>query len=231
MSYYTLMTALPDLPPLAKCKQLPISRIALERRLTMLEEEDLKQLQLAESLYHFSESPQPAVSDQKLVYQWQSQLEQIHSTVIRECIQLRLEWQSVIAAMRQRQQGDKGPEQYFGLGRWTTRIRQHWQEPTFGLEDAMPLLSELQPQMQKGAAGEVEEQINTWLWQNLFQVERSHAFQLETVICFVLRWGIAEKQIENDADQALDAFESMVETLISAPVIKEHIESAFEELS
>ena len=62
-------------------------------------------------------------------------------------------------------------------------------------------------------------------------MERSHAFQLETVICFVLRWGIAEKQIENDADQALDAFESMVETLISAPAITEHIESAFEELS
>jgi hypothetical protein len=231
VSYYTLVTALPDLPPLAKCKQLPISRIALERRLSMLEEDDLKQLRLAENLYHFAESPQQTVSDQKLVYQWQSQLEQIHSAVIRECVQHRLEWQSVMAAIRQRQQGDTGPEQFFGLGRWTTRVREHWQEPTFGLEAAMPLLSELQPQMHRGAAGEVERQINTWLWQNLFQVERSHAFTLETVICFVLRWGIAEKQIENDAEQALEAFESMVEALISAPVIKEHMESAFEELS
>lgn len=231
MSYYTLVAALPVLPPLAKCKQLPISRIALERRLTMLEEEDSKQLRLAESLYHFARNPQPAMSDQKLVYQWQSQLEQIHSPVIRECIQLRLEWQSLMAAIRQRQQGDKGPEQFFGFGRWTTRIRQHWQEPTFGLEDAMPLLSKLQPAMQKGAAGEVEKQMNTWLWNNLFQIERSHGFQLETVICFVLRWGIAEKQIKNDAEQALEAFESMAEALISAPVIKDHIESAFEELS
>lgn len=231
MSYYTLVTALPDLPPLAKCKQLPISRIALERRLTMLEEDDLKQLRLAESLYHFAEGSQQAVSDQKLVYQWQSQLAQIHSPVIRECIQLRLEWQSLLAAIRQRQQGDKGPEQFFGLGRWTTRIRQHWQEPTFGLEGALPLLSELQPQMQKGAAGEVEKQVNSYLWHNLFQVERSHSFTIETVICFVLRWGIAEKQIENDAEQALAAFESMAEALISAPVIREHIESAFEELS
>ncbi len=231
MSYYTLVSALPALPPLAKCKQLPISRIALERRLTMLEEEDLKQLRLAESLYHFASNPQHSVSDQTLVYQWQSQLEQIHSAVIRECIKLRLEWQSVIAALRQRLQGDQGPEQFFGLGRWTTRIRQHWQEPAFGLEDAMPLLSELQPQMQRGAAGEVERQINTWLWQNLFQAERSHAFQLETVICFVLRWGIAEKHIENDACQALEAFESMVAALISASAIKQHIESSFEELS
>ena len=231
MSYYTVVAALPDLPPLARCKQLPISRIALERRLTMLEEEDLKQLRLAESLYHFTRSPQQAVSDQKLVYQWRSQLEQIHSPIIRECIQLRLEWQSLIAAIRQRQVGDKGPEQFFGLGRWTTRIRQHWQEPTFGLEGAMPLLNQLQPKMLKGDAGEVEAQMNALLWQNLFQVERSHAFTLETVVCFVLRWGIAEQQIENDAGQALKAFESMAEALVSAPVIKEYIESAFEELS
>lgn len=197
----------------------------------MLEEEDLKQLRLAESLYHFTRSPQQAVSDQKLVYQWRSQLEQIHSPIIRECIQLRLEWQSLIAAIRQRQVGDKGPEQFFGLGRWTTRIRQHWQEPTFGLEGAMPLLNQLQPKMLKGDAGEVEAQMNALLWQNLFQVERSHAFTLETVVCFVLRWGIAEQQIENDAGQALKAFESMAEALVSAPVIKEYIESAFEELS
>jgi len=231
VSYYTLVTALPDLPPLAKCKQLPISRIALERRLTMLEEEDLKLLRLAESLYHFGEDQQKNLSDQKRVYQWQSQLQKVHSPEIRRCIELRLEWQSLLAALRQRQQGDKGPEHFFGLGRWTTRIRQHWHEPAFGLENALPLLNELQPLMQKGAAGEVEKQINTWLWQNLIQVERSHAFTLETVICFVLRWGIAEKQIRNDADQALEAFESMADALISAPVIKEHIESAFEELS
>lgn len=231
MGYYTLVAALPELPALAKCRQLPISRIALERRLTMLNEGDLKQLRLAENLYHFSRSPQQAKPDQQLVYQWQRQLEQIHSPIIRECIQLRLEWQSLIAALRQRQQGDRGPEQFFGLGRWTTRIRQHWQEPAFGLEDALPLLSRLQSQLQKGAAGDLEQQINSWLWDNLFQMERSHPFTLENVICFVLRWGIAENQIENNAEQALEAFESMAEALISAPAIKDHIESAFEELS
>lgn len=231
MSYYTLVTALPDLPPLAKCKQMPISRIALDRRLTMLTDEDQQQLKLAESLYDFGSKKPEALSDQKLVYQWQYQLTQIESEEVRQCIQNRLEWQSLLAALRQRQQADKGPEHFYGLGRWTTRIRQHWHEPAFGLETALPLLAELQPLMQKGAAGEVERQVNNWLWQNLLRIERSHHFSIETVICFVLRWGLAEKQIQNDADQALEAFESMAEVLIDAPVIREHIESAFEELS
>lgn len=230
MSYYTLVTALPDLPPLAKCKQLPISRIALERRLTMLSDEDMQQLRLAEKLYHFTEAEPQKLSDQTLVYQWQAQLDKIHSPALRECLMFRLEWQSLLAALRQRQLGDKGPEHFFGLGRWTLRIRQHWHEPAFGLEEALPLMKELQPLMHKGAAGEVEKQINNWLWNNLIQVERSHAFSLETVICFVLRWGLAEKQIRNDAEQALAAFETMADTLISSPVIHKSITAAFEEL-
>ena len=231
MSYYTLVTALPDLPPLAKCKQLPISRIALERRLTMLSDEDHQQLKLAENLFRFTSDEQTYLSDQKRVYQWQSQLQQIHSEPVRHCLMQRLEWQSILAALRQRQQPEHGPEQFYGFGRWVTRIRQHWHEPAFGLETALPLLAELQPLMQKGAAGEVEQQINHWLWQQLLRTERSHHFSLETVICFVLRWGLAEKQIQNDADKALAAFESMAEELISAPVVREHIASAFEELS
>lgn len=231
MSYYTLVTALPDLPALAKCKQMPISRIALDRRLTMLSEEDLQQLKRAESLYYFEAQQLEGLSDQRRVYQWQYQLNEIESEQIRQCIQERLEWQSLLAAMRQRQQGDKGPEQFYGFGRWTTRIRQHWHEPTFGLETALPLLAELQPLMQKGAAGEVEHQINQALWQQLLRVERSHHFTLETVICFVLRWGLAEKQIRNDADLALEAFDTMAKGLIATPTIREHIASAFEELS
>lgn len=230
MSYYTLVTALPDLPALAKCRQMPISRIALDRRLTMLSEEDLQQLKRAESLYYFDAQQLEGLSDQRRVYQWQYQLNEIESEQIRQCIQERLEWQSLLAAMRQRQQGDKGPEQFYGFGRWTTRIRQHWHEPTFGLETALPLLAELQPLMQKGAAGEVEHQINQTLWQQLLRVERSHHFALETVICFVLRWGLAEKQIQNDAEQALAAFETMADTLIATPVIRQSITSAFEEL-
>lgn len=229
MSYYTLVTALPDLPPLARCQQLPISRIALERRLTMLSDADRLQLRLAEQLYH-PDLTQPARPDPEQIRFWQEQLNQIHSEDLRFCIQLRLEWQSILAALRQRQQGEQGPEAFFGFGRWTNRIRQHWHEPTFALEDAMPLIRTLQPLMQQGAAGEVEQQLNHWLWQNLLHTERSHAFSTETVICFVLRWGLAEKQICNDASQALATFDHLAGSLLSTPMIKAHLESAFEEL-
>lgn len=229
--YYTLVTALPNLPPLAQCKQLPISRIALDRRLTMLSDEDQQQLQLAEKLYHQSDLSLQTLPDQTLVRDWQRQLNQLQSPEIRERIQLRLEWQTLLAALRYRQQGRIGPEHFSGFGRWTGQIRRRWHEPLFGLDAALPLFAELQPLLQKGHSGELDQQLNAWLWKDLLFVERSFQFTLETVICFVLRWGLAEKHIKSDANQALVSFQRMGEQLLDSPAITQHLKSAFEELS
>lgn len=228
--YYTLVTALPNLPPLAQCKQLPISRIALDRRLTMLSDEDFLQLQLAEKLYHQSELSLQNLPDQPLIMDWQRQLEKIESEPIRECISLRLEWQTLLAALRYRREGH-GPESFYGFGRWTGLIRRHWHDPLFNLDTAMPFLAKLQPLLNKAHSGELEYQLNAFLWKDLLFVERSFQFTLETVVCFVLRWGLAEKHIKSDASLALDSFKRMSEQLLGTPAITQHLESAFEELS
>ncbi len=230
-NYYTLVTALPNLPPLAECKQLPISRIALDRRLTMLSDEDLLQLQLAEKLYHQSEVSLQNLPDKPLILDWQRQLEKIDSAALSECISLRLEWQTLLAALRYRREERTGPENFHGFGRWTGLIRRHWHDPLFGLDTAMPFLNKLQPLLNKGHSGELEAQLNALLWKDLLFVERSHQFTLETVICFVLRWGLAEKHIKSDASLALDSFKRMSEQLLGTPAITQHLESAFEELS
>ncbi|GLR63538.1 hypothetical protein [Marinospirillum insulare] len=229
--YYTLVTALPNLPPLAECKQLPISRIALNKRLTLLSDADLLQLELAEKLYHQSEVSLENLPDKPLVLDWQRQLEKITSPSIRECISNRLEWQTLLAALRYRQNGSSGPEDFQGFGRWTQRIRRNWHDPLFGLDAALPFLGKLQPLLNKGHSGELEYQLNQLLWKDLLFVERSFQFTLETVICFVLRWGLAEKQIKSDAKLALATFKRMSEQLLGTPAITQHLESAFEELS
>ena len=228
--YYTLVTALPNLPALAKCKQLPISRIALDRRLTMLSDEDLLQLQLAEKLYHQSEASLENLPDKPLVLNWQRQLEKITSQPIRERIHLRLEWQTLLAALRYRREGHS-PESFYGFGRWTGLIRRNWHDPLFGLDTALPFLSKLQPLLNRGHSGELEYQLTTLLWKDLLFVERSLQFTLESVICFVLRWGLAEQHIKSDASLALDTFKRMSEQLLGTPAITKHLESAFEELS
>lgn len=228
--YYTLVTALPNLPPLAECKQLPISRIALDKRLTMLSDNDLLQLQLAEKLYHQSELSLENLPDKPLVLNWQRQLEKITSQPVRERISLRLEWQTLLAALRYRREGHS-PESFYGYGRWTGLIRRNWHDPLFGLDTALPFLSKLQPLLNKGHSGELEYQLTNLLWKDLLFVERSFQFTLESVICFVLRWGLAEQHIKSDASLALDTFKRMSEQLLGTSAITKHLESAFEELS
>ncbi|SFX76916.1 hypothetical protein [Marinospirillum alkaliphilum] len=231
MTYYTLVTALPHLPPLPQCKELPISRIALDRRLSMLSDADRQQLQQAERLYHQGDVSLQSLPDQTLVRDWQQQLQQLESPLIRERIQLKLEWQTLLAALRYRQQGRIGPEHFSGFGRWTGQIRRHWHEPLFGLDTALPFLAELQPLLLKGHSGELEQQLNAWLWKDLLFIERSVQFTLDTVICFVLRWGLTEKHLKSDAVQALEAFQHLTSQLLNTPAITQHIESAFEDLS
>lgn len=229
--YTTLVTALPYLSPLPKLQQLPISRIALERRLSMLSDEDRQQLQWAERLYHPEEGVVSDLPDPVQVRDWQEQLERIESPLIRERITLRLEWRTLLAALRYRQQQRLEPEHFHGFGRWTAQIRRRWHDPLFGMEATLPFLAELQPLLTKGLSGELEQQLNAYLWQDLLLAERRALFTLDAVICFVLRWDLAEKHLRSDATQALDTFQQLTGTLLDAPGIRQSLESAFEELS
>lgn len=229
MDYYTLVTALPELPPLAKCKALPISRIALDKRLSMLSEADQQQLHQAETLYHQSTDFDHGLPDQSRIQQWQLGLAAIASDTLRERIQLKLEWQSLLAALRYRQHSRLPPEQFHGLGRWTQRIRRHWHEPLFALEHALPLLAELQPLLQQQQSAALERHLADWLWRDLLFTERSHAFAFEAVACFVLRWGLAENHLNSNADQAQQTFEQLTEQLLAMPAITDAIATAFED--
>lgn len=229
MHYYTLVTALPELPPLAKCKALPISRIALDKRLSMLSDDDQQQLQQAESLYHQSMDIDHGLPDQNRIHQWQRGMAAIRSDTLRERIQFKLEWQSLLAALRYRQHSRIPPEQFHGFGRWTQRIRQHWHEPLFGLEQALPLLAELHPLLQQQQSAALERHLADWLWRDLLFTERSHAFAFEAVACFVLRWGLTENHLNSNAEQAQQTFVNLTEQLLSMPAITESIATAFED--
>lgn len=230
--YYTLVVSLPWLPEqMLKCKELPLSRIALDKRLTLLDDIDQQQLALAERLYHQDIAALWNGPDRDLVTRWQRQLDTIHSQVIRERITVRLELQTLLAALRYRQRSDTSAEHFRGFGRWTEQIRRHWQEPLFGLEERIPYLSEMGPLFQQGLSGDLQEQLDAFLWQDLLRSERSHHFSLETVVCFVLRWGLAEKRLLSDADQALAHFESMSAELLDTSGIQRQLEQRFEEFS
>ncbi|WP_415906235.1 DUF2764 family protein [Neptuniibacter sp. QD72_48] len=204
--YYTLITALPWLPDLEQCQQMPLSRIALDQRLTMLSDVDRQQLALIECLYYPDEKRLRGLTDKEVVYQWADQLDQVNSDVLRQRILFHFELRTLLAALRSRAAGMENSALFYGVGRWLPRIRRHWFEPGFGLEDVCPQLQPLQRALAKEDAMLVEQTLNQWLWQDLALCEKQNGFSFEALACFVLRWSLAERHLNYDAETAFTEF-------------------------
>ena len=89
--YYTLMTALPWLPDLEQCTQLPISRIALDRRLTMMSDVDRMQLSKIEALFHPIIDQHIELTDKALMTQWKADMDNVESPIMLELINYQME--------------------------------------------------------------------------------------------------------------------------------------------
>ena len=221
--YYTLITALPWLPELEQCRQLPLSRIALDQRLSMLSDVDKGQLQLVEMLYHPRASELEHLTDPEVVKRWKMTLQQVTSEEVRARIDYHLELRTLLAALRSRRSGLENASQFHGMGRWVPRIRKHWFEPLFGLEDVCPQLKQLERVLKKNEPMLLEKKLNQLLWQDLQLVERQDYFSFVAVACFVLRWGIAERHLQYCANEALGQFDQATATLLANCQLDAHL--------
>lgn len=222
--YYTLITALPWLPELQQCKQLPLSRIALDQRLSMLNDEDRKQLELIESLYHPSDQALQGLTDKDVVSQWQDRLSNVFSNTLRQRVMFHMELRTLLAALRSREAGMENPALFYGVGRWLPRIRKHWFEPGFGLDEVCSQLQPLQRVLTKGDPMLLEQTLNQWLWHDLSLCERQNHFSFDALVCFVLRWGIAERHLQQDASLALQEFNQTSKYLLSSAGLEQQLE-------
>jgi len=212
--YLTLMTALPGLPALDKCTQLPLSRIALERRLSMLSPEDAAQLALIEQLYFPASGKGWEQTDAAWVRQWQKMLSSVESIALQERLNYQFELRTLLCALRLRADSEGRVSTFSGLGRWRGQIQRHWFEPRFGLESRWPDSIQLCHAFEQQQPGELEQQINQLLWRDLWRCEQQHHFMFEAVACFVLRWGLVERRLKSQATPALERFKTHTDQLI-----------------
>lgn len=224
MSYYTLITALPWLPELEHCNQMPLSRIALDQRLTMLLDSDQEQLSLVEALYFPDSDSLQGNTDKQLIALWRAQLDKVESETLRQRICFSQELVTLMAALRSRAAGLENPELFHGSGCWLPRIRQHWFEPGFGLEEFFPQIQKIQRVLAKDNPALLEKLLNQMLWNDLVLCERQNHFSYESVVCFVLRWGIAERHIRQHGTEALQKFNRSTSQLLAQAGLHQQLE-------
>jgi len=211
--YYTLIASLPHLPHLFESKQLPCSRIQLDRRLTMLSSEDREQLELMESLLWWDRQANRYEPDVELCYSKRQQLERLRNPLLREFAEWRLELRTLIAGLRRRRIDPAPPDlgRGWGVGRWNNRIRAKWQEPVFGLEFCFPFAMEFRHLLEQDQSLEAEKLLLAQLWNRLTRLQDGHYFDFEAVALYVMRWHLIERWIHHQRDAAVARFDRLVE--------------------
>lgn len=188
--YYTLITSLPRHGRQFKVKETPISKIQLEKRLSLLSDSDNKILNDIVSvvwdswfsLYQIINETN-AAADKLLL---------LKNAFITQIIRWYFDVRSILVALRLRKLQQTAPtnSQDFWLTRWNKRLINNWHEPDFGLKYSYSWLQDFVQKFQKDDTAGLEEILMTQLWKHLDNIETRHYFDFEAIIIYMLRWKI-----------------------------------------
>jgi len=212
--YTMLIASLPVHPvSVLASKQTPISRIQLDRRLRLLEEDDACLLGRLEDLFHWDRLPLTR-SDESIVHQAGELMADVSNPTLRAIIAFRLDLRTVLAALRRRRRGESvpPPHQAWGYGQWADHIRRHWHDPDLGLGHVLPWVREVSRLVAEGDSMELERRLLEIIWSALGRLGEGHYFDFEAVVVYVLRWDMLARWTTYDGAAAGRRFQALVES-------------------
>lgn len=210
--YYTLAASLPYLRQPFLYKDKPINRIQLERRLGMLEPEDEKELLEFADLLEWDRLTIDR-TDEEIVDKAAIVVPRLRSGVVRQVALWRLEFRTVVAALRRRARGESVPPRglKWGYGRWVDHIRRNWVDPHFRLELVFPQLPELKRMMDENDTKGVERTLLRAVWDYVSRAGDGHEFDFEAIVVYLIKWTVAVRWRRYDGAEAQERFDEMVE--------------------
>jgi hypothetical protein len=210
--YTTLIAGLPHQPALFTEKQTARSRIRLEARLAMLDDDHRRLLGLIEDLLAWSRQ-EFELSDAEVVRRAKRLLEDLPEGLIRDIAEGGLDMRTIVAALRRRKAGGAapGPTEVFGHGRWVAHIRRYWSEPDFHLGGVFPWVPEANRLLAADDTIGLQRLLLTESWRRLGRIaDDGHEFDFAAVLVYVLRWAIVDRWTRYDAEQATVRFEELL---------------------
>lgn len=218
--YVTLITSLPYLGDLFDMRVPPISRLQLDKRLSMLNADDQALLLMIENLLqwdHLEDVLGESGQDELLIKAADELLlcltsDSTLNTVVN-VVRNRLDMRSIVAALRYREGGDDIAD---SRGRWSyghfdDHIRRHWELPTFALDLRFSWIKSVQSSMSKNHVYDVEKTLLSVSWKSISLAQQEHTFDFVAVVLYVLKWNIAMRWQSYDHDGAFESFTKLVD--------------------
>ncbi|MEM9782571.1 MAG: hypothetical protein AAF899_08860 [Pseudomonadota bacterium] len=219
-AYVTLVSSLPALGPVLSAKHPPINRVQLQRRLRLLSAEHRGELKAIADLLSWARLPLLG-TDAALVARAERLIPRISSPTLQALARDRLEFRTLIAALRRRQAGQDSPPRREGRGeawgysRHLRRIEANWRDPTLGVGRIYPWLADARARLEAGDAQGLERILLEESWRQTERHAIGHEFDYEAVAIYVIKWNLLDRWTRYDAEAAAARFASLVDAALA----------------
>ena len=210
--YAMLMASLSPHPmSLWDVKNKPVSRLHLERRLTLLNDQDRQQLVAIESVLHWAKISAEN-SDIAISSAAEDVLQSLDKPLLQDVIIWRMEIRTIMAAIRRRKLGKDAPakNERWGYGQVVPFIRKNWQVDDFSLSHRFAWVRKANTLFVEDQSVELEKLLLNLSWQYYESIGQSHYFDFEAVVIYVLRWNIVSRWSQCNEQEAMLQFEQLV---------------------
>lgn len=205
-NYYMLVASLPRMPRTFEVEQLPISRLRLQQRLAMLNEEDTTTVeQMREFLLWDRQHPDR--TDTEVLREYEQLMQRVRNVLARRIIVYRMDVRTITCGLRRRRLGMDPPS---GVGQWVQAIRENWEHPDFRLARQHPWIPRVRGYMEAHQPLQTERQLLLATWNQWTRLADRYYFSFETILLYLARWEIVDRWTRLNESLGRQHFESLL---------------------
>jgi hypothetical protein len=132
---------------------------------------------------------------------------------LREYVALRMDQQTLLAALRHKRdgRGRPGGTTPWGVGPWVYHVQRHWDEPDFRLALLHPWLPQAGGLLAAGDARGLDRLLMGVAWRWLGRCAEQDMFGFEAVFSYFFKWDILQAWLACDADKGKTRFRNLID--------------------
>ena len=205
-----LVASLPHIPRSFEVEQVPISRIRLQQRLSILSDNDRQVVEQMQSFLLWDRQ-HPERTNEEVRLEYDRLMTTITNELLRDMIAHRMDVRTITSAFRRRRLDLPPPNE---VGQFVSHIAQHWTHPDFALARRHPWIPEFREHFEAGEPRQAERQLLLSNWKRWSRLADQYHFSFEAILLYLARWEIVDCWTRLDEVTGRQRFEVLLmETL------------------
>ena len=211
--YYTLMSSLPHLPKLDQVQQLPISWIQLQKRKTLLEENERELVEEIQKLMAWFYHPSTTKSRQIVQLYHEVSRKCAAYPVSRKLIADIFQQRTIVSAFRMKalHRNRAKLESDWGVGEDVRMIENAWDAEDFNLSTKYPWVKTFKRHFDNDNPLEMTKFLMERTYGLAQKVIFAHPFTFDAYIAYLTQWALLQKWLTYDARKAAFRFENLIQ--------------------